>query len=186
MEKEFINKLDSDEKILFHGFLDASKTSKQYGRFILGACVLLLFWILFITSIRNYNILSFKVLVNFAVLIILTICLFYGVIYNIFLKHKVIDNEYFVTNKRVALYNLKIGFRIENIFDIERIGIVREKGNYGDILFTFYSNGLADQIKNRISFEGVENPRDIVAVLCDINSEIYVYDDKPVLTIKNR
>ena len=46
MSNEFINKLENDEKILFHEFSDISKTSKQYGRFLLGFIVLLLFWTL--------------------------------------------------------------------------------------------------------------------------------------------
>ena len=62
----------------------------------------------------------------------LTICLIYGLIYNTFIKYKNKNNEYFVTNKRIAIYNSKSGFRIENICDIEHIGIVREKNNYGE------------------------------------------------------
>ena len=46
MEEEFITKLDKDERILFHGFSDVSKTSKQYFRFLLALLVLLLFFIL--------------------------------------------------------------------------------------------------------------------------------------------
>ena len=53
MSNEFINKLENDEKILFHEFSDISKTSKQYGRFLLGFVVLLLFWILAINGIKN-------------------------------------------------------------------------------------------------------------------------------------
>ncbi len=60
---EFINKLEKDEKILFHEFSDISKTSKQYCRFLLGFAVLLLFWILAINGIRNEGILKFKILV---------------------------------------------------------------------------------------------------------------------------
>ena len=114
---EFINKLEKDEKILFHEFSDISKTSKQYCRFLLGFVVLLLFWILAINGIRNEEILKFKFLVFFVILCILTICLLYGLIYNLLLKYKKKNNEYFVTNKRIALYNSKNGLRIENIFN---------------------------------------------------------------------
>ena len=181
MSNEFINKLEKDEKILFHEFSDISKTSKQYCRFLLGFVVLLLFWILAINGIKNEGILKFKILVIFVTLCILTICLFYGLIYNIFLKYKKKNNEYFVTNKRIAIYNVKNGLRIENISDIEHIGIAREKNNYGDISFNFYANNLIEQMKNGMSFEGLKNPREIVATICEINNKIHIYDDRPTV-----
>ena len=181
MNNEFINKLENDEKILFHEFSDVSKTSKQYGRFLLAFIVLLLFWALTIIGIQNNGILNFKILVIFLTLCILTICLFYGLIYNVFLKYKNKNNEYFDTNKRIAIYNSKNGLRIENISDIEYIGIAREKNNYGDISFNFSSNNLIEQMKNGMSLEGVENPRKIVALISDINNRIHIYDDRPIV-----
>lgn len=181
MNNEFINKLENDEKILFHEFSDVSKTSKQYGRFLLAFIVLLLFWALTIIGIQSNGILNFKILVIFLTLCILTICLFYGLIYNVFLKYKNKNNEYFVTNKRIAIYNSKNGLRIENISDIEYIGIAREKNNYGDISFNFYANNLIEQMKNGMSFEGIKNPREIVATICDINNKILTYDDRPTV-----
>ena len=178
MKNELINKLDEDEKILFHGFSDVSKTSKQYSRFLLGFIVLLLFWILIIMGIQSEGILNFKILVIFLTLCILTICLIYGLIYNVFLKYKKKNNEYFVTNKRIALYNSKNGLKIENISDIEHIRIAREKNNYGDISFNFNANNLIEQMKRGMGFEGVKNPRKIVATICEINSKIHIYDDR--------
>lgn len=181
MCSEFINKLEKNEKILFHEFSDISKTSKQYCRFLLVFVVLLLFWILIIKGIKSESILNFKILVIFITLCILTICLFYGLIYNVFLKHKNKNNEYFVTNKRIAIYNIKNGLRIENISNIEHIGIAREKNNYGDISFNFYCNNLIEQIKSGMIFEGIKNPRKIVATICEINNKIPVYDDSPTV-----
>ena len=181
MCNEFINKLEKDEKILFHEFSDISKTSKQYCRFSLGFVVLLLFWILAINGVKNEGILKFKNLVIFVTLCILTIYLFYVLIYNVFLKYKKKNNEYFVTNKRIALYNPKNGLRIENISNIEHIGIVREKNNSGDISFNFYANNLIEQMKNGMSFEGVKNPRGIVTTICEINNKIHIYDDRPTV-----
>lgn len=128
MCNEFINKLEKDEKILFHEFSDISKTSKQYCRFLLGFVVLLLFWILAINGIKNEGILKFKNLVIFVTLCILTICLFYGLIYNVFLNIKrKIMNILLNKIKRTALYNSKNGLRIENISNIEHIGIEEKK-----------------------------------------------------------
>ena len=43
MNNEFINKLENDEKILFHEFSDVSKTSKQYGSsFLINSSTILL------------------------------------------------------------------------------------------------------------------------------------------------
>ena len=181
MCNEFINKLEKDEKILFHEFSDTSKTSKQYCRFLLVFAALLLFWIVVINGIKNEGILKFKILVIFVTLCIITICSFYGLIYNVFLKYKKKNNEYFVTNKRIALYNSKNGLRIENISNIENIEIAREKNNYGDIFFSFYANNLIEQMKNGMSFEGVKNPRVIVATICEINNKIHIYDDRPTV-----
>ena len=78
-------------------------------------------------------------------------------------------------------WNLKNGLRIENISDIEHIGIAREKNNYGDISFNFYANNLIEQMKNGMSFEGIKNPREIVTTICDINNKILTYDDRPTV-----
>ena len=147
MKEEFITKLDKDERILFHGFSDVSKTSKQYFRFLLALLVLLLFFILNIIVIKIFGA-TIEIVISFIILCILTISLLYGLIYNIFLKHVNKNNEYFVTNKKIALYNSKNGFKMGNISNIEHIGIVREKKNYGDLIFNFYANNLIEQIKN--------------------------------------
>lgn len=184
MEEEFITKLDKDERILFHGFSDVSKTSKQYFRFLLALLVLLLFFILNIIVIKIFGA-TIEIVISFIILCILTISLLYGLIYNIFLKHVNKNNEYFVTNKKIALYNSKNGFKMGNISNIEHIGIVREKKNYGDLIFNFYANNLIEQMKNGIGFEGVENPRKIVTIICNINNNIHIYDDKPVIMGKS-
>ena len=36
-------------------------------------------------------------------------------------------------------------------------------------------------MKNGMSFEGVKNPREIVAKICDINNKIHIYDDRPTV-----
>ena len=184
MEEEFITKLDKDERILFHGFSDVSKTSKQYFRFLLALLVLLLFFILNIIVIKIFGA-TIEIVISFIILCILTISLLYGLIYNIFLKHVNKNNEYFVTNKKIALYNSKNGFKMGNISNIEHIGIVRVKKNYGDLIFNFYANNLIEQMKNGIGFEGVENPRKIVTIICNINNNIHIYDDKPVIMGKS-
>ena len=184
IEEEFITKLDKDERILFHGFSDVSKTSKQYFRFLLALLVLLLFFILNIIVIKIFGA-TIEIVISFIILCILTISLLYGLIYNIFLKHVNKNNEYFVTNKKIALYNSKNGFKMGNISNIEHIGIVREKKNYGDLIFNFYANNLIEQMKNGIGFEGVENPRKIVTIICNINNNIHIYDDKPVIMGKS-
>ena len=92
MKDEFINKLDADERILFYGSSDVSKTSKQYSRFLLGFIVLLLFWILIIMIIQSEGMLDFKIFAIFLVLCLLTICLVYGLIYNVFnIKSKIMN-----------------------------------------------------------------------------------------------
>ena len=181
MKNGFVNKLEKNEEILWYGVSDNSKSNKQYGRFLLFFVILLLFWILIIIGINGKQISIFNIFIFLIILSILTIFLIYGLVYNIFLKHEKKNNEYFTTNKRIAIYNYKSGFRIENIFNIEHIGIVREKNNYGDILFHFCSNNLIDQIKTGMSFDGVENPRKIVELISHINNRVHIYDDRPTL-----
>lgn len=185
MYDDFVRKLQTDEKILFYGKSDVTKTSKQVGRFLLGFIVLSFFWILFIVGLRNKNFLNFDILIIFITLLVITFCLLYGLIYNIFLKYKKINNEYFVTNRRIGMYNSKYGFRIENISNIEHIGIVREKYGYGDLMFNFYADNLVKQMKSGMSFEGIENPRKIVEMLNNLNKNIHIYDDKIEVIGKN-
>lgn len=182
MKNEFINKLEENEELLFYGVSDVSKVSKQFGRFLLGVVILLLFWTLIIILIRNGLILLNSNIFMFVIILgILTICLIYGLVYNILLKYKSKNNEYFVTNKRIALYTSKNGFRIEKISDIEYMGVTREKNNYGDISFNFYANNLIEQIKNSMGFEGVENPRNIISLISNINNRINIWDDRPTV-----
>lgn len=182
MENEFIKKLDKDEKILVHKFANVDKTSKQYGRLLLGFIAILLFGILTVLGTKSSRVFSpfdFRIFIAFVVLVILAGCLFYGFLYNTFLKYKNKNNEYFVTNKRIALYNPKYGFRMENISDISEIGIFRVKNNYGDISFNFYS-GTNFSVKpiSEMVFEGVENPNDLATIICNINKTISVYNDR--------
>ena len=127
MKNEFISKLQNDEKIIFYGTLNGSKTSKQYIRFLLGFIALIIFWILAIIGVKSEGLLNFNILIILVILSIITICLIYGLIYNVFLKAKNKNDEYFVTNKRIALYSSKYDFKIKNISEIEHIGIFRKK-----------------------------------------------------------
>jgi len=181
MANEFINKLETNEHILFHGISNISKTSKQYARLLLIFLVLMLFWILTILGIKSEGIFSFEIMLIFIGLCILTFCFIYAFFYNTVLKYKNKNNEYFVTNKRIAVYSLNSGFKIKNISDIEQIGILREKNNYGDVIFSFCSNNLLEQMRSVMSFEGVENPRKIVALICEINNKVHIYDDRPTI-----
>ena len=88
MEKEFIAMLEKDEEILVHKYADVSKTSKQYGRFLLGFIVILLFGLLTIVGTKSSRAFSFdfRILMAFGVLIILAGCLLWGFFYNTFFK----------------------------------------------------------------------------------------------------
>lgn len=181
MKNEFINMLEENERILFYGVSDVSKTNKQYGRLLLMFVFLILCWFLLISGVRSEGIFNLKAIICFSTLVLLTISLFWGFIYNIFLKYKSKNNEYFITDKRVVLYNQKKGFVMDNIFNIEYIDISREKNNYGDVLFSFRDVNLMEQMKNGICFEGVENPRRVVEIIKSINSQVYISDDRPIV-----
>lgn len=195
MENEFRKKLEENEQILYHGVADVTKTSKQYGRALLGFVVLSIFWLLAVIAVNTNGTIDINLFIIFIVLTLITFCMFYSFFYNMFFKHRNKDNEYFVTNKRIAAYNSKIGFRIENIADIQHIGIAREKDNYGDIIFNFYNGNLDAvklenpmeivttmcNIKKGMSFEGVQAPRKVAAMICNINDRIHVYDDRPTV-----
>ena len=88
MKEQFDKYLQQDEEILFHGFFDVSKTSKQYGRLILAFSVMSLFWVITIIGIKSEGLIDIGILIILIVLDILTICLLYGFIYNTFLKYK--------------------------------------------------------------------------------------------------
>lgn len=181
MKKEFESKLQSGEEILFYEVVEVNKSSKQIGRSLLLFVILILFWWLFIAEIKNVMVLDFKFLLILVALCALTIAFIYGIIYNLFFKAKKKNNEYFVTNKRIALYNSKHGFIEKNIAEIEHIGIVREKNNYGDIIFNFYGDSLINQLKNSLCFESVQNPRKVVELIFSLNDKIHIYDDVPTV-----
>ena len=68
---------------------------------------------------------------------------------------------------------------IRDIKDIEYLGIIRVKNNYGDMVFNFKSDKLIEQIRNSISFNGIENPNNVASIIKKINPSIDFYDDKP-------
>lgn len=180
MKNEFMKKLEEDEELLFYGVADVSKTGKQLGKFLLLCVVLGGFWAVLILALKNNGILSIMPLV--IVLASFTTLSMYGLVYNLFLKYKNKNNEYFVTNKRIALYNSsKKDFRIEYISKIENMGLVRENNNYGDIIFNFHESSLMEQAKNGMCFEGVENPRRVVSLITNTNKNIHTYDDGPTI-----
>ena len=108
----------------------------------------------------------------------------YGLIYNTFLKYKSKNNEYFVTNKRVILYNPKKGFRDESIGNILGMQLVRVKGDYGDITFNFIGNTILEAMQNGMMFEGVKNPQEIVDAICELNDNINYTNDNIEVDIK--
>ena len=181
MYDEFIKKLESDEKLLYYGKASVEKVAKQVIRKIFVSLILICFWIVFFNFLKyNLNI-EFNTTVIFIVLLVLSISIAYGILYDIFLKFKNKNNEYFVTNKSITLYNTKKGWISRKISDIERIGITNEKGNYANLTFVFYGENLTDMIKGTVSFEGVESPREILERIRTINSNIIVYDDRPTV-----
>lgn len=171
--------LENDEKILFHEKADVKQTNKQTLRYILAAVLLIIFWIIVVKSISINQRIDFSISMIIFALFIVSIVLIYGFIYNNLLKYKNRNNEYYVTNKRIILDNSKKGRICKDISDIERVGIYKEKNNYGDIVFNIYSESFYQSIKNSISFEGIRNPREIVNKIKEINENIQIYDDKP-------
>lgn len=175
MKNEF--ELLDGEKIIYEGDCsNVKKTNKQYGRTIFTVLTIVAFW--FIVFIALEQSINFSTILILLVLILITLCLIYAVIYNLFIKNKKNDEKYIITDKRIIL--VKNGI-IKNNFvnNIERIGILREKNNYSDLLFVFKDEDLMHQLKNNISFKGVYNSRIIVKELLKINNKFHIYDDKP-------
>ena len=93
MKDEILKKLKEDEELLFYGVSDVSKTSKQNGRFLLAIVILIIFWICFIVVVRRQIRWDDRILASLLALIILTILVFYGIIYNNFLKNKNVNSK---------------------------------------------------------------------------------------------
>lgn len=181
MNNEFIEKMEEDEKLLYHGKANVNETSMQLFRFILVFVVLAGFWLLVNLGMKNEGGLTLKGVVMYVFLSIITLAIIYAFIHNTLLKHAKNNNEYFVTNKRVAVYNPKNGLKEGYIENIEHLGINREKSNYGNIVLNFKGSNLLEQIKSSITFDGIENPRRITQIIIDINENIHVYDDRPTV-----
>ena len=177
MRDEFLKNMEENENLLFCGISNPSKTSIQLLRFVFCFVVLFGFWMLFIDVVKKYSF-SFKILVLLIVLSGISILAIYGFVFNLFSKFSKIKDEYFVTNKKIAIYNSKTGFKSEYIENIKYISISREKENYGDIIFFSGGDSIKEQMKNKIVFKGAENPRIIANAIEDINKKIYIVDDR--------
>lgn len=177
MKEELLTHLMEGEELLFYGKSDVSKTAKQYGRFLIFIVVLSITWFLTLYF-------EAKSLILYLFLIFMTGFILYGLIYNTFLKYKSKNNEYFVTNKRVILYNPKKGFRGESIGNILGMQLVRVKGDYGDITFNFIGNTILEAMQNGMMFEGVKNPQEIVDAIRELNDNINYTNDNIEVDIK--
>lgn len=187
MKNEF--KLLEGEKIIYEGDCsNVKKTNRHVGRAMLGIAFLLYLDYLMLTTT-----IDFPSIIITLVLILMTICLLYGIIYNLFIYNRTNDEKYFITDKRIILIKkgkVKYGF----LDNLSRIGITGEKNNYSDMTFIFKNENLEEYVENGIGFnikdlleqfksvilfKAVYKPRVIVEELLKINNEIQLYDDKP-------
>lgn len=178
------NLLIDDEKIIYQNKAHTTKTDKQIWRILLMFFVIGLFWFLLYIEKDSTNNLT----IAFIVILILTLFILYGVIYNFILDIKDKNNEYFVSNKRIFVYNKKNGFSFNYIDKITVISIAREKDIYGDLKFHFdlsLNNPISsidNMLKNKdnvriITFTGCENPRHLVYLISKMKNNIHIYDD---------
>ena len=181
MKQEFEKQLGFSEKIYFYGVSNVRKTNNQLGRILLGFIIVLIFFMIIIFDLKENSKIDYQYVVICIILFIITILLIIRVIYDVILRFKRDNDEYFITNRRIALYNLKKGFIIRDISSINQIGVVKEKNNQGDLIFHFVSDYLLKQVKNTINFHGVLNPREIIEFISSINKNVQVYDDKPTI-----
>lgn len=105
------------------------------------------------------------------------------------------SNTYFITNKRIFIYNKKTGYTIKNILDIKSIQYSRDNENYGLLkLYTDldFSEDFEHTISNTIKrileminssfssskilfFVGIENPMEAIDAFKKVNPNISVY-----------
>ena len=168
--------LDGEKIIYEFDGSNVKKTNKQYGRIFFALLVIVSFWFgAFVVLRQSINI---NTIIIILILLLITISLLYGIIYNMFIYNKSKDEKYFITNMRIILIKddeIKFGF----INDIERIGILREKNNYSDILFVFSDSDLIKQSKNSICFKGIYNCMNVVDDILKNNNKIHLFDDAP-------
>lgn len=177
--------LDNDEIILYKNNSNTNKTSNHIFRFIIFILVLICIMFILINGISKDIVISEKISILFILIIdIIFICLLlYGLINNLFLK-KAINNENIITNKRIIVKN-NSGILFKNISDINYIGITRIKGIFADLIFGFnidnddIMNNIINNKNNTICFYGIENYNKVIKIVKKINSNIYIYDDKP-------
>lgn len=175
MKNEF--ELLDGEKIIYEGDCsNVKKTNRQYGKTIFTVLTIIAFW--FIVFIALEQSINFSTILILLVLILITASLIYGIVYNLFIYGRINDEKYIVTNKRVILIK-KGKMKTNFVNNIERIGILKEKDCYCDMLFVFKDEDLMNQIKNNIYFSGIYNPTFIINELLKINDKFHIYDDKP-------
>ena len=137
MDEKIFNILENNETILYESIANVRKTNNQTFRFIIAVGTLIIFWGLFIIGVKNDYINFLNIIIFIITLIIISLGLLYGILYNLIIRYTHKNNKYFVTNERIISYNPKKGFKAKIISDIEHLGITREKDNYGDLTFSF-------------------------------------------------
>lgn len=171
------NHLQKEEEILYSGNANPSKTTKQIFRLILGYILMVLFLFITIKYIENKSILEyFIILLEIIMIIFLTFGLFNKVILNF--RHK--NNKYYITNKRIIKLYSKNKIKFGNIFELKAVAVIKQKNNYADLDIIFDGKNLYDISKKAICFEGVENPKEIIKIILQINDKIIIEDDSPI------
>lgn len=194
----FQNNLLSDEKILYEGKPVPGKGGKNIGGFIFLICFVLLIQILLIWSVTTKTGdgaegMSLGFIIIFLVSLLFLGLGVYGLLYNLVLKKKKVEDEFYcLTNMRAMKYNFKknelvFGYltyyddihcdNVKNNFGDLYMGILMDEESTGDTAQALLK--LKDMMMNPnpenmpyINFESIENPYKVMEIAKNAKKEI--------------
>ncbi len=168
IKEQFINSMESDEQLLYYNVASINKGSSILGKYLAKFLTLLIVFLLIILASSN----SVLRLILIFLLGIFTVILIFRFYKNFNSNEKIINNEYFITNKRVALFSSKTGFRAESIFNIKFLGVIKKKNNYGDLVINFNGKNFSEISRSAMKFDYIESLYKVAEVIFGVNPNI--------------
>lgn len=168
IKEQFVNSMESDEQLLYYNTSSINKGSSIIVKYLLKFFALFIVFLLIILVSSN-SVIRLVLILLLGIFTVILVLNFYKAFTS---NEKIINNEYFITNKRVALFSSKTGFRAESIFNIRFLGVIKKKNNYGDLVINFNGKNFTEISRSAMRFDYIESPYKVSEVIFGVNPNI--------------
>ena len=161
--------LEENEQILYESdaHIDTkNETKKTYLVYLLVIVIFLFFLWPFILILFAFVAYFNLILILLALVFVISCATFKRKIQKISLR------KYYVTNKRIIVCDQNKIIQTKEILNIDFMQLTHTNNEYGDLIFCYYDD---NQRLKRIFFTGCKYPKDVIAMIQDIDDGIEIH-----------